>query len=102
MPLQPLYNVIIRLGIIPTQWLSVAQHFYGMCNSNAAVKRPLLVDYMKPCGQERVGNMNALWNRMATNNTMWENVLPKSEVKSHIFETFKGKFIYSLAHKQAI
>ena len=50
--------------------------------------------------------MNALWDRiMAKNDALLEDVLPKSEVKSHIFETFTSKFAYmgSLkAHKQAI
>ena len=59
---------------------------------------------MRPRGDERAGNMNALWDR-------WDkiakkivpcrkDVLPKSEVESHIFETFRGKFTYrgSLGH----
>ena len=43
---------------------------------------------MKPCGQERAGNMNALWDKMSKNDALWENVLLKLEVKSRIFETF--------------
>ena len=54
-----------------------------MFDSRAAVKRPLLVDYMGLCGQERTENMNALWDRVAKNDALWENALPKSEVKSH-------------------
>ena len=65
-----------------------------MFNSKAAVRHPLLVDYVKPCAQEPAGNMNAIWERMAKNDALWEDVLPKLEVKSHIFETFKGKFTY--------
>ena len=68
--------------------------WYDMFNSKAAVKRPLLVDYIKPCGKERAGNMNALWDRMAKNDALWECVLPKSKEKSHIFETFSCNFIY--------
>ena len=71
-----------------------ATFLWYMFNSKAVVKQPLLVDYMKPCGQERVGNMNALWDRMAKNDALWKDVLPKSKVKSHIFETLRGKFIY--------
>ena len=55
--------------------------WYDMFNSKAAVKQPLLVDYMKPCGQERAGNMNALWDRMANNNALWEDNLAKIESK---------------------
>ena len=62
-----------------------------MFNSKDAVKRPLLVDHIKPRRQDRAGYMNALFDRMAKNDALWENVLPKSEVKSHIFETFRGK-----------
>ena len=62
-----------------------------MFNSKAAVKWPLLVDYTELCGQEKAGNMNALWDRMAKNVALWEEVLAKLEVKSHIFVTSWGK-----------
>ena len=43
------------------------------------------VDNMKPCGRERAGNMNALLDRMAKNDALREDVLPKSEVKKVIY-----------------
>ena len=81
---------VIHFGIIPTRCLSVTQHFYGMIWLQ-------LSDHclwtMKRCGKERAGNMNALCDRMAKNDALWENILP-TEVKSHIFETFREKLIY--------
>ena len=38
--------------------------------------------------------MKALWDRMAKIMHCRKGVLPKSEVESHIFETFRGKFTY--------
>ena len=49
---------------------------------------------MRHCGQEKAGNMNALWDRMAEMMHCRKGVLPKSEVESHIFETFRGKLTY--------
>ena len=42
--------------------------------------------------------MNVLSDRMAKHDALWEDVLPKVQVKSHIFETLRGKLIcmYSL------
>ena len=69
--------------------LQTAQHKYHRKPSSYTT-----VGHMKPGGRERTGNMNALWDRMAKNDALLEDVLLKSEVKSHFFETFRDKFIY--------
>ena len=47
---------------------------------------------MRLCGQERAGNMNALWDRMAEMMPCGKSELTKLKVESHILEHLRDYY----------